>query len=153
MSTMDVTFLVICVMLALSIAAPFISLAAIGLARRGEYSRHRFVQNLLFGTCVSGVIALEVAIRFAGGSGSLIRQGPYYDFSWFKYLLVCHIIGAVLTYIVWGYLILASNMKFKSTLPGSFSKRHKTLGIGVIAGLVYTAITASIICYFTFIIS
>lgn len=138
-------------MLAISIAAPFIALAAVFLARRREFTRHRFVQNLLFGICVTGVIALEITIRFSGGSGSLIRQSPYFESPWFKYLLVFHIIGAVLTYIIWGYLIFASNMKFKRTLPGRFSKLHKTFGIGVIAGLAYTGITATIICYCTII--
>lgn len=138
-------------MLLLSVAAPFVALASILLARKGRYRAHRFVHNVLFSLCVCGVVALEVQIRIAGGSGSLVQGSPYINTAFFKGLLAAHVLGAVVTYLVWGYLIFSSNRKYQLTLPGSFSKLHRNLGIGVVIGLFYTAATAAIVYYLAFV--
>ncbi|MGW8123678.1 DUF420 domain-containing protein [Roseivirga echinicomitans] len=149
---MNTTFVIILGMLILSILAPFISLYAVSLIKQQDYKTHIKIQKRLFWTCVVGVLILEIQIRVSGGSGSLVSNSEYTGTAFFKALLTAHIIGAVLTYIVWGIAIFKSNKSWNKlkTLPGSFSLTHKRLGYFTIIGLFYTAITALIVCIFAF---
>lgn len=149
---MNFTLIIIYGMLLLSMAAPFIALYAIRLVRKKYFKRHIQIQKRLFWTCVIGVIILELRIRFEGGSGSLVSHSEYVDTLFFKLILIAHIIGAVLTYIIWGIAILQAhkNLKMKKKLPGKYSKTHRRLGYGTVIGLFYTAITAFIVCIMAF---
>lgn len=151
---MNITFVIILGILILAIVAPFISLYAVSLIKKKDYKTHIKIQKRLFWTCITAVLIFEVQIRIAGGSGSLISNSEYVNTSFFKTLLTAHIIGAVLTYIIWGIAIFMSNKKWKrrKTLPGSFSITHKRLGYITITGLFYTAITALIVCTFAFLL-
>lgn len=139
-------------MLILSVLAPFISLYAVSFIKKKDYKTHIKIQKRLFWTCVVGVVVLEIQIRISGGSGSLVSNSGYTNTTFFKLILGAHIIGAVLTYIIWGVTIFTSNKKWKTrkTLPGAFSITHKRLGYFTIAGLFYTAITALVVCTFAF---
>lgn len=148
---MSTTFIIVVGMLILSIFAPFISLYAVSFAKKQDYKTHIKIQKRLFWACIIGVVILEVQIRISGGSGSLVSNGQYVDTLFFKSILIAHIIGAVLTYIVWGITIFASNKKSKNNvLPGSFSINHQRLGKFTVIGLFYTAITAFIVCTLAF---
>lgn len=149
---MSITFAILLGILTLSLLAPFISIYAVSFIRKKEYKTHIKIQKRLFWTCVIAVLILEVQIRLAGGSGSLVSNSDYTGTSFFKWLLIAHIIGAVLTYIIWGITIFTSNKKWKKrkTLPGNFSVTHKGLGYITISGLFYTAITALIVCTYAF---
>ncbi|MBA6154691.1 DUF420 domain-containing protein [Gelidibacter maritimus] len=149
---MTTTFIITLGILILSLLAPFISLYAVSFIKKKDYRTHIKIQKRLFWTCVIAVLILEIQIRVAGGSGSLVANSAYTHTSFFKTVLVAHIIGAVLTYIIWGITIFASNKKYKKreTLPGSFSIAHKRLGYVSIIGLFYTAITALIVYIFAF---
>lgn len=149
---MSITFAILLGILTLSLLAPFISIYAVSFIRKKEYKTHIKIQKRLFWTCVIAVLILEVQIRLAGGSGSLVANSDYTGTSFFKWLLTAHIIGAVLTYIIWGITIFTSNKKWKKrkTLPGNFSVIHKRLGYITISGLFYTAITALIVCTYAF---
>jgi uncharacterized membrane protein YozB (DUF420 family) len=144
-------FAIVIGMLVLSIAAPFVALYAVSKIKKGDLKGHAKIQKTLFYVCVLGVLALEGLIRVSGGSGSLVANSVYSSTTWFKTLLICHIIGAVLTYIVWGYSIFKSGAQNKkSNLPGSFSPTHRKLGYFIIIGLFYTGITAFFVCLFAF---
>ncbi|WP_153557522.1 DUF420 domain-containing protein [Roseimaritima sediminicola] len=149
---MNVTLIIVIGMLTLSILAPFISLYAVSLVRKGDHEKHIFIQKILFWSCVAGVVILEVQIRVSGGSGSLVSNSEHTGAVFFKSILVAHIIGAVLTYIVWGVTVFTSSKRWevRKTLPGPFSITHKRLGYFTIVGLFYTAITASIVCMLAF---
>ncbi len=148
---MTAGFLIVLGMLILSFIAPFVTLYAVAQVRKGNYDSHAKIQKRLFFTCVIGVLALEGLIRVSGGSGSLVANSEYSSTLWFKTLLIAHIIGAVLTYIIWGFQIFKSmGQQKKTNLPGSFSNTHKKLGYAVIFGLFYTAITAFFVCLFAF---
>lgn len=151
---MSATFIIILGILVLSILAPFISLYAVSLIKKKGYERHSKIQKTLFWVCVAGVLILELQIRISGGSGSLVVKSAYADTPFFKFILTAHILGAILTYIIWGITIFWSNKKFKKrlTLPGISSKVHKRLGYVTIIGLFYTAITALIVCSLAFFI-
>lgn len=149
---MNMTFLIIMAMLALSVAAPFIALYAVSLIKKNDCKAHLKIQRRLFWTCILGVVVLELQIRISGGSGSLVSSGTYTSAPFFKPILIAHIIGAVLTYMIWALQILVASKKPKmaGVLPGSFSIVHKRLGYVTIAGLFYTATTALMVCTLAF---
>lgn len=149
---MNIAFFIVLAMLALSVVAPFVSLYAVSFIKKGDFETHAKIQKLLFWVCVTGVVILEVQIRVAGGSGSLVANSEYTGTVFFKAILVAHIIGAVLTYVVWAATVFLSGKKWKSreALPGAFSATHRRLGYFTIAGLFYTAITALVVCALAF---
>ncbi len=138
-------------MLILSILAPFVALYAVKLAKEKKHLQHKKLQQRLFFVCATGVLLLELQIRLSGGSGTLVKDSTYLHTNFFKITLWVHIIGAVLTYLVWGYTIFKSKAQAKKrNLPGQFSFSHRKLGYFVIFGLFYTAITASMVCAMAF---
>lgn len=149
---MNLTFVIIIGMLILSILAPFVALYAVSLIKKKEYKKHIRIQKTLFWICILGVVILEVQIRVSGGSGSLVADGKYVGTDFFKGTLIAHIIGAIVTYIIWGITIFVSNTKWKKrrTLPGTFTITHRRLGYITIIGLFYTAITALMVCVMAF---
>lgn len=150
---MNVVLLINLGVLILTLISPFVSLYAVSFIKKGDYKTHIVIQKRLFSACIIALLVLEGLIRFSGGSGSLVAHSDYVNTSFFKSLLLVHIIGAVLTYIIWGTLVLTSHKKHKkSNLPGSFSRLHKKLGYITIAGLFYTAITALMVFLLTFVL-
>lgn len=149
---MSLTFIFIFCLLVVAMFTPFISLYAVSLIKEKEYQRHIKIQKRLFWVCVIGVVIFEVQLRMAGGSGSLVAQSKYVDTSFFRYILTAHIIGAVLTYLIWAFTIFWSDTKFrkKRTLPGFSSQMHRKLAYISITGLFYTAITSLIVWILTF---
>ncbi|HLV92673.1 MAG TPA: DUF420 domain-containing protein [Aequorivita sp.] len=139
---MNLTIAIMTAVMLLTLISPFGVYYAVKLAKKQDYTGHRKFQNIIFFICVLGVLALEVLIRYSGGSGSLASKSNYYGTGFFTFTLVSHIIVAVLTYLLWTVLIIISNRKFQKTLPGKFSKTHKQIGIIVFIGLIYTAISA-----------
>lgn len=142
---MNITLLIMTTVLLLTFFSPFGVYYAIKLARKKEHANHKRMQNIIFMVCVLGVLALEILIRFSGGSGSLVSESKHYSTTYFTVILVSHIVVAVLTYLLWTALILLSNRKYQKALPGGFSKTHKQMGLVVFGGLIYTAITALIV--------
>ncbi|MHC5202742.1 DUF420 domain-containing protein [Myroides sp. LJL119] len=139
---MNLSLFIMTTVLILTVISPFALYYAQQIAKKKDYSKHRKLQNIIFIVCVIGVLSLEILIRFSGGSGSLASTGKYFGTTFFSLILISHILVAVGSYILWTYLIIVSNRKFKKTLPGKFSKTHKQIGILIFFGLLYTAITA-----------
>lgn len=142
---MNSTIFIMTAVMLLTLISPFGVYYGVQLARKKDYKTHRKIQNIIYFICVLGVLALEVLIRYSGGSGSLASNSEYYGTNFFTITLVSHIIIAVLTYLLWTILIFLSNRKFQKSLPGKFSKTHKTLAYIIFAGLIYTAITALVV--------
>lgn len=128
--------------LMLTLFSPFGVYYAMKKARNKDYQSHRKIQNSIFILCVLGVLLLEGLIRYSGGSGSLASESKYYNTSFFKITLYSHIIVAILSYLLWTFLIIHSNNRFRKSLPGKLSKLHKTSGLIIFGGLIYTAVTA-----------
>jgi len=126
-----------------TVVAPFASLASVRLARRGAHDAHRLAQATLLVVCWIAVLALELRIRFAGGSGAFLAQASAPVQTWAGRLLIVHIGVAVATYVTWTWLALASWRRFGAQLPGSFSRRHRRLGWLVLGGLGFTAASAT----------
>ncbi len=148
---MNYSLIVIYGMLILSIFAPFIALYGVKLAKEKKLKQHIKLQKYLFYACVTGVLLLELTIRISGGSGSLVKESAYLATTLFQNTLWAHIIGAVLTYFIWGFTLFKSkNQHKKKQLPGKFSLSHRQLGYVVIIGLLYTGITALMVCTMAF---
>lgn len=146
---MNTTELIMTAVLVLTLSAPVLSIYAVRFAVRKDFETHKKWQTWIYAVSILGVLVLEGLIRVSGGSGSLSGQSPHAETTLFKTILTAHIIGAVLTYILWTYLIFASRKKFKNTLPGNFSKTHRVLGKTVLFGLIYTGLTALVVYLMT----
>jgi len=135
-----------------TLLAPMVALASIRGARARHHDGHRRVQVGLLALCWLTVLALEVRIRMAGGSGSLLRHGPAAWARVARGFLAVHITAAVVTYGVWAYLAVVSSRHYRQTLPGRFSRRHKRLGWLIFAGLCFTAVSATGMYLFAFVL-
>lgn len=128
--------------LVFTLAAPAVTWWSLQVARRGEHARHKRIQTVLLVACFASVLAFEVRIRLAGGSGSLVAQASPHLLRPARALLGLHISVAALTYLGWLALLLPSRRRFTKTLPGAFSRLHKRLGLAVFGGLLLSAISA-----------
>jgi hypothetical protein len=126
-----------------TLSAPVAAYASIRLARLHDRERHRLVQAVLVTICWMTVLGLELRIRFAGGSGVFVESAAPGLVSWAQRLLAIHIAVAVATYGLWTWLAVASWRRYEVSLPGRFSRRHRTLGTLVFGGLCFTAASAS----------
>jgi putative membrane protein len=126
-----------------TLSAPMAAYASIRLARRRSFDRHRIVQAVLVVMGWLAVLALELRIRFAGGSGVFVERAPPALVGWAHRLLAVHITVAVATYALWTWLAVTSWQRYEAILPGAFSRRHRTLGTLVFGGLCFTAASAS----------
>jgi putative membrane protein len=137
---------------AVTLAAPWAALLGVRLARQQRHELHRRVQLALLLVCWVAVLVLEVRIRLEGGSGSFIRSAAPELQPWARGLLLVHIGFAVLSYLLWTWLVVASWRRFSKALPGSFSRLHRRLGWAVFAGLVFDAASATGMYLMTFVL-
>ena len=135
-----------------TLTAPIVAGVSIRSARGRRYERHRRLQVGLLLVCLLAVLALETRIRLAGGSGALLRQAPADWARTARIFLGVHITAAVATYAAWTYLAVASWRRYRQVLPGSFSRRHRRLGFLILAGLGFTALSATGMYLFAFVI-
>lgn len=126
-----------------TLVAPVLTYVSARWARRGDHARHRRMQTVLLVACFAMVIALEVRIRVAGGSGALLAGAPPGMRTMARALLAVHVIGAVLTYLLWLWLLIVSRKRYGTRLPGDFSRTHRRLGWVIFGGLVFTAASAT----------
>lgn len=126
-----------------TLAAPIITLVSVRFVRAGRYARHRAIQIALLAVCWLSVLALELRIRVAGGSGSLVAIARPDLQPWARRLLLIHVTVAVATYAAWTWLAVVSARRFTRELPGSFSRRHRSAGRWILAGLGFTAASAT----------
>ena len=130
---------------AVTLAAPWVVLASLRRVRRGDHLAHRQIQSVLLVVGWIAVLALELRIRFAGGSGALIARAAEPRQVGGERLLTLHITFAVATYLLWTWLALVSRRRHGAALPGPFSRRHRRLGLLVLGGLGFTAASATAI--------
>lgn len=139
---MTITDIILTSVLIITLSSPFLAYYGVRKIRQKKYHQHQIIQKTIFWICTSSVIVLELLVRFSGGSGSLVQSSSSATSPIFNTILTAHIIGAVLTFLIWGYTIFASNKKYKNALPGKFSITHKKLGWAILIGLLYTGISA-----------
>lgn len=135
-----------------TLVAPVAALVSVRLAKKRRYVQHRNLQLALLCFCWLAVLALETKIRLAGGSGALIRSAPTEYQALARRALLVHIGGAVLTYGLWTGLLVVSWRRFRTTLPGAFSRRHRQLGWLIVGGLGFTMASATLMYLMAFVL-
>lgn len=120
---------------------PFLILGAITLAKKRNYGAHEMVQKFLFVISVIVVGFFEYGVRMEGGYKNLM-EGTSVSHDYLLYVLIFHIIIAVVTLIYWILTLhYARRYKKQSTLPGLYSASHKKDGIRTFIGIVLTMLT------------
>jgi hypothetical protein len=144
-------FLVDCTFL-VTLGAPLVALLSIGLARRRRLDAHRRLQIALLVVCIAAVLVLELCIRLAGGSGAFLAQSGVQRTGLVRAVLAVHVVCAIATYTAWTWLAVVSHRRFRGSLPGSFSRRHRQVGRLVHRGLCVSAISAAAMYTLAFIV-
>lgn len=132
-----------------TILAPLVAFFSLRLARRGQQDMHKRVQTLLLAACALAVAAL----RLTGGSVALLQGSPYAGSRLLLTVATIHILGAVATCLIWGWLVIISRWRYNKALPGGFSRRHKMAGWIVVSGLCFTTLSATAVYFLTFVAS
>lgn len=130
------------IVLIATLATPFLLMHSFRLARRRELEKHRLFQLVLLGVLLCAIVLFEVDVRMASSTGGLMKDSGWAGTTTLRALTIAHVLGAVLTFIGWLALTIASVKRFRVRLPGAFSRRHRTLGKAVFWGSVYTAVSA-----------
>lgn len=131
-----------------NLLAPGWALFAASVARRGDHIKHMRFQMTLWVVMLANLLMLEGHIRMSGGSGSLTAGSPYADTTLMTVVFLLHMLPAVATYLLWSWLIVATYRRRASL--GAFARRHRATAKVVIAGLIWTALSACAIYYLTF---
>lgn len=119
--------------------------------------RAKFHRNLQIGTAVVltlALIAFEVDVRFVSRWRELAEASPYYRSGLVDLWLIIHLVFAIPTPFVWGYVIITGLRRFKTGFDqGNYNRTHRTLG-RIAAGLMFmTAITGWVFYYLAFVAS
>ena len=120
---------------------PFLVLVAIGMAKKKSYKLHALTQTLIFIVSVIVVGYFEYGVRLGGGFDSFMQES-HASHGYALWVLIIHIIIAVLSLFFWTKTLLQANKSNKNhNLPGSFSSTHKQAGIYTFIGIFLTGFT------------
>ena len=134
-----------------TVLAPLIALLSVRLVRQGRQETHKLIQTVSLSVCALAVLALEIRIRLAGGAAALVAGSPHAGSRLLSTVAGVHICVAVATYVLWGWLVIASRRRHRSLLPGAFSRKHKMAGRIVIGGLCFTTLSATVVYLLVFV--
>lgn len=134
--------LVVDLALLVTLLAPMISQWSVRYARVGALETHRYIQTGILLIAVAAVLALEIQIRITGGAGALVQGSSFAGTPLLASVTTTHILGAILTYLAWITLVWLSYRKYRTALPGHFSRIHVRIGQTVLFGLYFTAASA-----------
>jgi putative membrane protein len=132
--------------------SPFILWHSFKSARLGNRERHRKIQTILFLVLASVVVWFEVDVRITSATKPFVVPSPWVNNLWFDCFLAVHISVAVATFTAWLVLGIRSYQAYQKTLPGTFSVNHKRFGQWIFFGLIYTAMSGSIIYVLSFVL-
>jgi len=120
---------------------PLLALAAISLAKIKAYKLHAFTQTLIFIISVIVVGYFEYGVRVGGGFDAFM-QGSHTSHNYAFWVLIFHIIVAVLGLIIWSKTLwLARKATQNSMLPGNYTNIHKRAGKQTFIAICLTSFT------------
>lgn len=120
---------------------PLLTLVAIGMAKIQSYKLHQISQTIIFVVSVIVVGYFEYGVRVGGGFEAFM-EGSNTAYNYAFYVLIVHILIALLTIGFWIKTILSARKAVKNNLlPGSASKQHKRDGQLTFAGIFLTSFT------------
>lgn len=123
------------------IITPFLMLYIFRLARDKKFKLHKLLHLILLTVLLITVVLFEIDVRLSGGSLSFFGQGSYANSLWALLFLNFHIIVAMMSFVAWVWLVVVSAKTFGKSLPGKFSRQHKTYGYRIFWGVCVTSIT------------
>ena len=120
---------------------PLLVAIAISFAKKRNYRLHAVTQTFIFVVAVIVVGYFEYGVRAGGGYEGFV-EGSSVSHHYAFYVLIFHIIVAIIGFIVWTHtLVTARRDSKKHTLPGMYSATHKKAGKRAFMWIVATAIT------------
>lgn len=119
--------------IALLTLLPLLMLGAFRHARARRFVAHRNLQVATLALVVVVVVLLELDIRISGGTAQFLARMPARA-TVLRPLLRAHVALASITLLAWLGLAYASWPRLGRSLPGSFSRRHRQLGLCVFVG-------------------
>lgn len=131
--------------LSIFVLLPLVMPLGFRLARQRRLAFHRAVQIGFLATMTLAVAALEIDIRLTGGTGALAGRAVSVSAPAVRAILLVHLAIAVTTWITWILLVVRSHAGFRTSLPGSFSARHRIWGRRVWLGVSATSATGTLL--------
>lgn len=120
---------------------PLLTLIAIAMAKMKSYKLHQIAQMTIFVVSVIVVGYFEYGVRVGGGFEAFM-EGSNTGYNYAFYVLVFHIIIALLTIVFWTKTIFSARKAVKNNLlPGEASKKHKRDGQITFTGIFLTSFT------------
>ncbi len=112
-------------------------------------------RNLQIATAIIltlALIAFEVDVRFFTKWRELADSSPFYASGTVGWWLNIHLIFAIPTPFVWGFVIVTGIKRFKTGFnQGDYNRKHRILGRIAAALMFLTAITGWIFYYLAFV--
>jgi putative membrane protein len=130
---------------------PLLIAIAIRFAIKHDYKTHALLQKFLFIVSLIVVGYFEYGVR-QGGGFELFMQESHSPYNYALWVLIIHIIIAVITLSVWLYTLLSARKDSqKKVLPGLYSSVHKKLGKVTYIFIVLTSLTGLWVYYLLFV--
>jgi uncharacterized membrane protein YozB (DUF420 family) len=140
----------------------FVALAMVGVVVALSYSIYQIRikkrpvlhRNLQIATAIIltlALIAFEVDVRFITKWRQLAEVSPFYDSGIVSLWLNIHLLFAIPTPFVWGFVIVMGLRRFKTGFSqGAYNRTHRITGRIAAAFMFLTAITGWIFYYLAF---
>jgi len=120
---------------------PLLVAIAISFAKKKNYTVHALMQTSIFVIAVIVVGYFEYGVRAGGGYEGFVK-GSSVSHNYAFYVLIFHIIVAVIGFLIWAYtLVVARKYDKDRTLPGRYSKVHQKYGKMSFIAIIATAVT------------
>lgn len=120
---------------------PLLVLIAITFATQKNYRLHGIMQSIIYVVAVIVVGYFEYGVRAGGGYEGFV-QGSSVSHNYAFYVLIFHIVVAVIGFAIWTYtLITARKSMKKGYLPGIASSAHRKAGKHAFLWIILTAVT------------
>lgn len=108
------------------VAIVIVLVISIALVKRGKYRLHKRIQLVMAVVLVAAVLAFEIDVRFFTDWRVLAEPSPLYESGWVTGLLYFHLMFAIPTPFVWGFVIWRAIKRFENPpVPGTYSSQHK----------------------------
>ncbi len=115
---------------------------------------HRNIQIATAIVLTFALLAFEIDMRFITDWRALAEASPYYQTGTVDRWLIIHLLFAIPTPFVWGFVIFMALKKFKTGFyQGSYNRAHRISGRFAAAFMFMTAVTGWIFYYVSFVAS
>ena len=120
---------------------PLLVYITILFAKKRNYQAHAKVQTILYFTSIVVIGYFEYGVRVGGGYQGFV-QGSSASHAYTLYVLIFHIIVAVIGFLIWTHTLFTARVDSKRrTLPGIYSPAHIKAGKRAFLWITFTAIT------------